>query len=121
MSALMGELREWSATLRRYWLDPTDKAINAYLRFLAALAGSITFFIGWILYVALGQAEIFLAYISPAGIPLYITIAVLIGYAAVFASLVTWPAKKIGPMKLYFAGLLLPAITWSILRLTLSS
>lgn len=121
MSVLAHELVQWSAALRSRWLDPIEKELRTFQRFFAALAGSITFFVGWVAFKITVEPEIFFGFIAFETFPIAIIFVTFIIYALVFACLVAWPAKKVGPIRLYFSGLLLPVITWSILRFTLSS
>lgn len=96
-------------SLMKQWFGPVPD-LNSINRFLCAVAGSVTFFIGFTLIALVEHLRLIIdsKFIS-LFLPLIVSFIIL---SALFARLVSWIDMGFGPIRLYMSGFLLPYIVW---------
>ena len=97
-----------------HWFSPRARGWTWRRRFSFTLAGSMTFFLFWTVYVV-GSTEGFDA------IEFNLVIATFLGLSVVgspwFAGITAWKDLSYGPVRLFLSGFLLPYFVWTLVAI----
>jgi hypothetical protein len=73
----------------------------------------------WIFFRILNKPEEFSALVNFGAWSFYAIVIISFAFSLLFAFLIGYRESKYGPARLFLGGLLLPALTWTVVRLTL--
>ena len=107
------ELAKWLRAIRSGWTASVPEPFSIGWRRLYACAGSFTWLVGFGLDVIRNLLSVNLFFIGAISV-LY-TLSLLVLLSLWFGWLVAFADRKVGPIRLFLDGLLLPAATVSII------
>ena len=133
-TSIRQELATLVAEIRTHWLQPVPSALPQLRRFGYAYVGSLSWLVGTLWQrveltlsrfsqqleeLNLGSEEILLTYLPLLWIPVIWIPLIVLGLLlpAWFGWLVSWRDRKVGPIRLYLEGILLPMAVMLILGL----
>ena len=105
---LSQELAEWIRLHREHWYEDSDIEWNRLKQFVFTFLGSSTFFLAIHIYNNLTRTVPAVELVSTLFVGYYLS---LIVPAFFFGAILAWKPRKTGPIRLYIAGITLPALS----------
>lgn len=113
---LARELADWLHDIRSGWTKPLREPLPALERLFWACGGSTTWLFGFMLVISTRDTR-FVNFIFADLIYAYCILALVALYSFWFGYLVAFSPRKVGPVRLFLDGLLLPTATVSIIAI----